>query len=267
MRLLIILILLLYSPYLYLMDVPRAAAVVASAKQREALFEYICKGKEKSFERKLDSEKIPVGTCDEHGSSLLHVASAAAQPKIVRILLDRGADVHAISEYSGAPPLYEAITCNPEAPKVVELLLAHGADAFFVSKHYKQNPVFLAAVGGYVLLVRLLLTKSRYKIEHKVPAGVTFEKAVQDITDARIAMGKKLIGLKDYKEFTALVYITIDLEVLPKKPNLQDFEIERIKGFREVIPLLNVELFEQNFGKEIQDDVRKILIESQKKHK
>ncbi len=273
MHSLILFILLFCSFYQYAMDVPsqQAAAAQAGAEDSETLFGYIYKGWENFFERKLDNEKIPIESCDERGSTLLHVASAQAQPKIVRILLARGANVHAVSRNTATPPLYEAVNGHSGAPQVVEQLLVHGADPFCEGQYYKITPLYLAAVGGYIPIVRLILIKSRYPIEHKISESENLEEAVKRITWERVQNGKKLLAMQDpLNTCTARQKVEIDLRVLSlkqKQQELQDYEIERKKNFLKLLPLLVLELFEKNFEQEIQDDVRKILAELQKKHK
>lgn len=263
---------LFYASSHYAMDVPsQTATLEVNAEQRKTLFGYIYKGWEGFFERKLDSEKIPVDTCDERGSTLLHVAAEQAQPKIVRILLARGASVHAVSEYTTSTPLYGAVTCNPNAPEVVEQLLVHGADPFCKNKHYKLTPLYLAAVGGYIPIVRLILTKSRFAVDHTLAADECLDDGVNRISFQRMQNGKKLLAMQDpINTCTALQKVEIDLRVLSEKQKvfeLHDFEVERMNNFRTLLPLLLVDVFEKNFERAIQDDVRKILVESQKKHK
>lgn len=273
MHSLILFILLFCSSYQYAMDVPsqQAPADQVGAEHSETLFGYIYKGWENFFERILDKEKIPIETCDERGSTLLHVASEQAQPRIVRMLLARGANVHAICPYTTSTPLLGAITAHSGAPEVVAQLLVHGADPFCTNKYYKITPLYLAAVGGYIPIVRLILTKARFQIEHKISEGENLEEAVKRITLQRALNGKKLLAMQDpLNTCTARQKVEIDLRVLSlkqKQRELQDYEVERMNNFLKLLPLLILEMFEKNFEQEIQDDVRKILAESQKKHK
>jgi uncharacterized protein len=94
----------------------------------------------------------------EDGFTALHLAVFAKQPKAVRLLLDRGADVDALStgQIARVPPLGTAVFVR--SPPLARLLLDAGAD---VNRQGAGGFTALhsAAQSGDVELVKLLLER------------------------------------------------------------------------------------------------------------
>lgn len=70
---------------------------------------------------------------EEDGTTPLHYAAWKGHRDLAALLLDRGADVHALKDngHWGGTPLHAAAHANSKA--VAELLIAHGADVRAVS--------------------------------------------------------------------------------------------------------------------------------------
>lgn len=264
-RILIFIIIISVSSFQYAMEQPpKDEFAHISEKQKKIIFKYIYKGWDNFFKRELD-KGVPLEIRDDIGCTLLQAACSASKFDIVALLIARGANIQGTSGYFSSSCLSYAITSNPDAPRVVELLLAHGADA--ASRGYDNTtPLFLAAVGGYVPLVVLMLTKARFNADHRITEDDDLEEAVRLFTNFRIMEAKKLLCMKDRNTFTPLSMVKIQLEVMCKKDGaLQKYEVERKRGFGELIPLLTIDFFEDNFRTAIQEDVRKVLISLRKK--
>ncbi|XP_022744353.1 ankyrin-3-like [Durio zibethinus] len=97
----------------------------------------------------------PADSVDSQGQTLLHIAIAQSRPDIVQLLLEFEPDVEFQSR-SGSTALEAAAGFGEEL--IVELLLAHKASTER-SEFSNWGPIHLAAVGGYIEVLRLLLLK------------------------------------------------------------------------------------------------------------
>ncbi len=86
-------------------------------------------------------------------STPLHWASARGHVKVVRVLLEHGADV-AVQNEDGSTPLHRA--SRRGRVEVVHVLLQHGADPRAQDKN-KSTPLHQASSGGHVDCARVLL--------------------------------------------------------------------------------------------------------------
>jgi ankyrin repeat protein len=81
----------------------------------------------------LDADPALLNARDSDGSTPLHCAAWKGYPDVVKLLLDRGADMHLENENThwGGTPLHAAAHGGQKA--VAEVLIAHGADVNFRS--------------------------------------------------------------------------------------------------------------------------------------
>ena len=102
-------------------------------------------------------------------TTLLHRAVAADQEEIVKLLIDRGADVNAKDINSNAPLSLTGIHGNVS---VADLLVSSGADL-----NYKGfggwTPLHMAAFKGHINLVNYFVTIRGAEVEIKDDGGTT----------------------------------------------------------------------------------------------
>ncbi|RYO88505.1 hypothetical protein DL762_003711 [Monosporascus cannonballus] len=103
----------------------------------------------------LDKEADIESKDGKYGRTLLSLAAANGREAVVKLLLDRGADIET-KDRGGAGPLSLAGTNGHEA--VVKLLLDEGAD-IETKDYWSKTPLSLAAENGHEAVVKLLLDK------------------------------------------------------------------------------------------------------------
>ena len=105
----------------------------------------------------LDQDPGCVGAFAPDGWTPLHLAAFYGHPDAARLLLERGADVHALSRNPTAnQPLHAAAVRGFR--DVVELLLAHGADPN-ARAGGGWTPLHLAAAAGHPAVIEALLAR------------------------------------------------------------------------------------------------------------
>jgi ankyrin repeat protein len=110
----------------------------------EAMFEASREGEASELVRLLDqSQQLLVDTKNEDGTTLLMLASARGHVDVVRVLLERGADLSARDKYEASAILYAA---NNGRDEVVNLLLGNGADVRSCDEH--GHTVLMEAAAG-----------------------------------------------------------------------------------------------------------------------
>ena len=109
--------------------------------------DYSCEDRNWSRDRVFAMLDDGVGATDkgEDGRTLLHAAATCSDdPAAIRVLLNRGADIHARSDFFGVTPLHEAARYNEE-PSVIALLLDRGADIHAKTDSGGDTPLHYAA--------------------------------------------------------------------------------------------------------------------------
>jgi ankyrin repeat protein len=93
---------------------------------------------------------------DIYGRTALHLAAIDGHEVAARLLLEKGANIHAEKE-DGWTALHLAAWNGSEA--VARLLLEKGADIEAKNSSHGRTALHLAALGGQKVIVRLLLVK------------------------------------------------------------------------------------------------------------
>lgn len=106
-------------------------------------------------------ETLLVGGVDVNESDFvfgtaLHVAVSEGSTEIVKVLLDHGADVEAVSEQQGSRSMHLAAEFGYAS--VLGLLLDHGADIEAQDQN-QRTPLLRATTAGHLSVVRLLLDR------------------------------------------------------------------------------------------------------------
>ena len=91
----------------------------------------------------------------------MHIAVEQDQVPIVRLLLDRGADIHAETNFDHLTPLHMAV--QERHGSIVQLLIERGANLNVPTKRSKHTPLHLAAIKGYRRGVILLVDSGASK--------------------------------------------------------------------------------------------------------
>jgi ankyrin repeat protein len=103
--------------------------------------------------KKLLEKKVNVNAFYDQNLTVLHYAAALADPEMVEILLDAGADITS-SDSDGATSLY--IAAMNAHIETIKTLLQRGASLDQTSKG-KISVLFMAVSGGSLEAVRVLL--------------------------------------------------------------------------------------------------------------
>jgi ankyrin repeat protein len=142
---------------LYEGDVERARRLLP-ADEKLSVFEAAAFGRTDRLAAILTEDPGQARTLSEDGFTALHLAIFARQPQAARLLIDRGADVDALSTgpIARVPPLGTAAFVH--SPPLARLLLDAGAD---VNRQGAGGFTALhsAAQSGDVELVKLLLER------------------------------------------------------------------------------------------------------------
>jgi ankyrin repeat protein len=161
---------------LYEGDAERAQRLLP-ADDELSVFEAAAFGRTERLAAILTADPAQARARSEDGFTALHLAVFAAQAKAARLLLDRGADVDALSTGAIArvPPLGTAVFVR--SPHLARLLLDAGAD---VNRQGAGGFTALhsAAQSGDAELVRLLL-------EHGADPGVRASDGTRAVDYAR----------------------------------------------------------------------------------
>lgn len=104
----------------------------------------------------LDADPAIVNKNERNGPSLLGLATDAGHYDMMLLLISKGAEVNAGSEYSGDTPLHDAVRWDDV--EAIQILLDNGAD-IRVGNKYKETPLHYAAWQDEQKAASLLIAK------------------------------------------------------------------------------------------------------------
>jgi ankyrin len=140
----------------------------------------------------LEADPEAIRTRDEKRETALHRAAYHGHTETVRLLLDRGASVHATAD-DGGTPLHRAVASGHRADReTAYLLLDRGADAGRTN-HRGETPLFAAcAVGDTELAERLIhagASVNSVAAGKVTPLHIAAEKGHTTLTQRLLAQG------------------------------------------------------------------------------
>lgn len=97
--------------------------------------------------------RMPVDSVDEFGFTALMRAAIYNRTDVIRVLLQRGADVNRRSVIDGSTAIHRAALNN--STDVIRILMQHGATAK-VQDNHGRTPVGLARIWNYEEAVRIM---------------------------------------------------------------------------------------------------------------
>ena len=105
----------------------------------------------------LEYDDVAVDSKDGYGRTPLWWAAENGHEMVVKLLVEKGADVNSKDDRDGWTPLWRAAENGHEA--VVELLVEKGADVNSKEDRDGRTPLWWAAENGHEEVVKLLLEK------------------------------------------------------------------------------------------------------------
>jgi len=126
-------------------------------RQPEDIFSAVADEREDIVRLLLD-RGADVNAVSDMGETALIIASSNGHENIVRLLLDRGADVNAVDSYHETALMVASRWTFQESYELVRLLLERGADVNMRS-NIGETALMWAAIEGYENVVRLLLDR------------------------------------------------------------------------------------------------------------
>ncbi len=186
------------------------ASRMAEATDMQAYFDAVKRDDVAMVEAGLATPGLLTAT-NERGETLLMAAVYAQRPRLIRRLIEAGADVNAQDERLNSPFLYAGAEGDLET---VRLALAHGAD-FTRTNRYGGTALIPAAEKGHLAVVTLLANTPNYPIDHVNQLGWTAlleavilgdgGPAQQAIVATLLAAGADA-GIPDHTGVTALIH-------------------------------------------------------------
>lgn len=159
-------------------------AILATGRKLN-IFEAAALGKQEELTAFLNADPGAINTFSSYGFSPLHHAAYMADVKTVQLLIDRGADVNAVSrDQMQLTPLHQAAVKGKR--DMVALFLDHGANP--TPPHPQgYSPLHAAAGGGDLVSIRRLLTMGAdptQTFQGKTAADIAMDKGHNDVAAA-----------------------------------------------------------------------------------
>jgi uncharacterized protein len=108
---------------------PELTATLRATRDELDIFEAATLGETQRLRELLDADPSLATAWSTDRATALHFAAFFGQPGTATLLVERGADVHAVSPtFGGVTPLHSAAAANENSTELVHLLLEAGAD-------------------------------------------------------------------------------------------------------------------------------------------
>lgn len=165
----------------------------AEYNEKSALYDAVLAGDVDAVRANLGGRNLEQATRD--GYTYLVVAILEGHLEVVKLLLERGADVH--HRVAGLPPFIHAIKNDQHTLQIMQLLLDHGANPKVELGRSLMNALHFAAMDGVVDAVDFLLGKELVDVDITCTHGRTAlilaaEKGHLTIVKVLIAKGADL---------------------------------------------------------------------------
>ena len=164
------------SSHMFLGDVNAKEGMLGATKLMKASEE----GKTQAVQKLLQCDGIEVGIADRLGFQAIHHAAKGGHADILRMLIDKGADMN-VKKFDGYTPLMLCALNDHVA--CVELLLRKGAD---VKWQGEQSPLHLARSNGSASALKLLEEFRRNPDKYQNPTSSTDEQDMQSALAAEL---------------------------------------------------------------------------------
>ena len=134
-------------------DIKKDEGIEQNTFFAEEIFDAARNGEVEKIRQLLDNDKNLLNSKDQSGKTPLHFASQYGHFDMVKILIERGAEVN-VENNNGETPLHYASAYGQE--NVAEFLISNGAELEYRSWRHGDTPAHAAAIGGHVEMVSFL---------------------------------------------------------------------------------------------------------------
>jgi ankyrin repeat protein len=110
--------------------------------------------------------RVDPNSTDFEGNTVLHHMAAKGNFKLVRLLINNGADVHFVNMYDEIP-LHAAASMPQSNTSVAQFLLERGSNPIFM-RNYAETPLHCACFCGHLGIVELMLKNLKNKRDIRI---------------------------------------------------------------------------------------------------
>lgn len=176
-------------------------------KERDESFEHAIEVGDLDLVKKLLEEGKSLNTYNKNDWTPLFTAVTKENEELIRLFLEKGADVNFGNRYNFGAPLHQASAIG--RCDFVKLLLENGADVNKVSGPIRNTALFLASLKGHYDIVEVLLAKkadtSLVNNQNETPLDVACQNGHLKIVKALVDNGADL-NWSGRWEGTPLIY-------------------------------------------------------------
>lgn len=149
--------------------------------------------------------------CDEKGNKLIHLAACHPFPTSLKLLIDKGANIHLKSSDGIKPLIHALLAMNSDN---VDILLQAGADINEGTNHKNMPVLHVAAKDGFEKVAQFIISKGGNPNIRDIDGHTALHWAVDKghipVVSVLIASNFDLVGLKDKTGLTPLSMAAIN---------------------------------------------------------